>query len=132
MEAKLREVRKFVLWWDRQEKHPGGRPSKNLSQIGASDAGNVMAFLSHIVGRIQVAAFLIHAARLNANQKARAAAFRVYIAELSRAVANPPSQTLDAGEIAKIEAAFGVVIDRQALHRGSKSECFSPFRIRAA
>jgi hypothetical protein len=34
MEAMLREVRKFVLWWDRQEKHPGGRPSKNLSQIG--------------------------------------------------------------------------------------------------
>jgi ASCH domain len=28
------------------------------------------------------------------------------------------SQKLDAGEIAKIEAAFGIVIDRKALHRG--------------
>jgi hypothetical protein len=28
------------------------------------------------------------------------------------------SKTLDASEIAKIEAAFGVVIDRSALHRG--------------
>lgn len=32
VELKLTEQRKFVLWWDGQIKHRGGRPSKNSSQ----------------------------------------------------------------------------------------------------
>jgi hypothetical protein len=55
-------------------------PTK-IGLVWPGDGGNVMALLSHIVGRIQVAAFLIHAASLNANREARATAFRVYIAE---------------------------------------------------
>jgi hypothetical protein len=28
----LAEQRRFVLWWDEREKHPGGRPTENPSQ----------------------------------------------------------------------------------------------------
>lgn len=31
VEAKLSEQRDFVLWWDMQEKSPGGRPTENPS-----------------------------------------------------------------------------------------------------
>lgn len=30
IKAKLTEQRRFVLWWDTQEKDKGGRPSENL------------------------------------------------------------------------------------------------------
>ena len=31
--TRKRAQRRFVLWWDAQEKHKGGRPTENPSQI---------------------------------------------------------------------------------------------------